>query len=94
MKIDSDVPIPKPHPSAARPGRLTDALRKMTNGDSLWVATVAERSTVRKMFWKLKKRGETSMIMISRQVYEDDPNGPGYRLWIVNERPEDKGRTA
>lgn len=87
MKIDTSIPVPEPHPSATRYSGLTDTLRMMTNGDSVWVATVNERSTVRKLFWKLQRRGETDLIMISRQVYEDDPNGPGYRLWTVSKRP-------
>ena len=90
MKINRTVPPPSDHYSERRTGSLTEKLRKMVHGDSIWVETTSQRSTVRKLLWKMNKSGEINLSVVSRKVDESDPEGCGYRIWVLDQKLESK----
>lgn len=82
MKIDKGIPIP-PSPSGRYANRYD--FRLVESGDSIWTPTHLKRKAVTTAFYKWKKKTETDLVTVSRQVDESDPGGPGYRIWFITE---------
>lgn len=84
MRVRKDMPAPC-QPKRPKNVGITKMLRSLEAGDSIHVKTTKERDSIRSVFWKIQKKSFIPLKLVSRRVTGRDPDGPGYRLWVIEQ---------
>lgn len=74
--VEKGVPIP---PIVTKPGANVSLLSEMEPGDSRWWPLTDAKRVMR--FYRVAKKMNIKILM--RKVGEDDPQGPGVRMWRI-----------
>jgi len=82
MEFQKNVPLPK-RPYVRKYAGMTARLIQAQHGDSLWFEDRQAAERVRALYLKAKKQGRAHLRVCLFKVGDEDPCGPGFRVWFL-----------